>query len=73
MARYAALVVHGALHAQGFFERERNDAAERMEEHEPPITGRLGFADCRATRAGQASQSWQRHKPTLALTVFARG
>jgi len=44
LAHYAHLVVHGALHAQGF-EHENDHDAEAMEAREREILGKLGFAD----------------------------
>ena len=43
-AHYAHLVVHGALHAQGF-DHENAADAERMEAREREIVRGLGFAD----------------------------
>jgi probable rRNA maturation factor len=43
-AHYAHLLVHGALHAQGYDHARRRDA-QRMEQRESAILGRLGFAD----------------------------
>jgi probable rRNA maturation factor len=43
-AHYAHLVVHGALHAQGF-DHERAGEAEAMEARESAIVTGLGFAD----------------------------
>jgi probable rRNA maturation factor len=43
-AHYAHLVVHGALHAQGFDHEADADAAA-MEARETAVLGRLGFAD----------------------------
>jgi probable rRNA maturation factor len=43
-AHYAHLVVHGALHAQGFDHEDARDA-ERMEAREREILAALGFAD----------------------------
>jgi probable rRNA maturation factor len=44
VAHYAHLVVHGALHAQGF-DHERARAAKTMEARESAILVGLGFAD----------------------------
>ncbi|MEO8835794.1 MAG: rRNA maturation RNase YbeY [Caldimonas sp.] len=44
VAHYAHLVVHGALHAQGF-DHERAADAKRMEARETEILAGLGFAD----------------------------
>jgi probable rRNA maturation factor len=44
VAHYAHLVVHGALHAQGF-DHERATEAETMEARESAILVGLGFAD----------------------------
>ncbi|MEO5882501.1 MAG: rRNA maturation RNase YbeY [Caldimonas sp.] len=43
-AHYAHLLVHGALHAQGFDHEQQVDA-DRMERREADILARLGFAD----------------------------
>lgn len=43
-AHYAHLLVHGALHAQGF-DHERADEAARMEARESALLVALGFAD----------------------------
>ena len=43
-AHYAHLLVHGALHAQGF-DHEADADAERMETRETEILAGLGFAD----------------------------
>jgi probable rRNA maturation factor len=43
-AHYAHLVVHGALHAQGF-DHERSADAKAMEWRESAVLIRLGFAD----------------------------
>ena len=43
-AHYAHLVVHGALHLQGF-DHEDDDEAEAMEALETQILAALGFAD----------------------------
>ncbi|HEX6707954.1 MAG TPA: rRNA maturation RNase YbeY [Albitalea sp.] len=43
-AHYAHLLVHGALHAQGY-DHEANDDAEVMEARESEIVTSLGFAD----------------------------
>lgn len=43
-AHYAHLLVHGALHAQGF-DHERRHEAEAMEARESAIVVGLGFAD----------------------------
>jgi len=44
VAHYAHLIVHGALHAQGF-DHERGADAKRMEARESEILVGLGFAD----------------------------
>jgi probable rRNA maturation factor len=44
VAHYAHLVVHGALHAQGF-DHETTSDAERMEAREREILRAVGFAD----------------------------
>jgi len=44
VAHYAHLIVHGALHAQGF-DHERAVEAKRMEARESEILAGLGFAD----------------------------
>jgi probable rRNA maturation factor len=43
-AHYAHLLVHGALHAQGY-DHEVDDEAQRMEARESEVLLRLGFAD----------------------------
>ena len=43
-AHYAHLIVHGALHAQGF-DHERSAEAKKMEARESEILAGLGFAD----------------------------
>ena len=43
-AHYAHLVVHGALHAQGF-DHERAAEAKTMEARESAILAGLGYAD----------------------------
>jgi probable rRNA maturation factor len=43
-AHYAHLLVHGALHAQGW-DHERADEAQAMESREGAILAALGFAD----------------------------
>ena len=49
-AHYAHLLVHGALHAQGW-DHERSEAeAEAMEARESAILARLGFANPYAVR-----------------------
>ncbi|CAJ0797378.1 Endoribonuclease YbeY [Ralstonia condita] len=48
-AHYAHLIVHGALHAQGYDHEDAADAAE-MEGIETQILGELGFADPYASR-----------------------
>ena len=48
-AHYAHLLVHGALHAQGF-DHVKNDAARTMEARESAILATLGFADPYARR-----------------------
>jgi len=48
-AHYAHLVVHGALHAQGF-DHERDADARVMEARESAIVTHLGFADPYAPR-----------------------
>jgi probable rRNA maturation factor len=50
-AHYAHLLVHGALHAQGF-EHERAAEAKAMEARESAIVTGLGFADPYAGSAG---------------------
>ena len=42
-AHYAHLLVHGALHAQGWDHETRQEDAEAMEAHEIEIMQRLGF------------------------------
>ena len=49
-AHYAHLVVHGALHAQGYDHEEPADA-EAMERRESEILGALGYVDPYAARA----------------------
>jgi len=49
LAHYAHLIVHGALHAQGYDHEEPADA-EEMEGIETQILGELGFADPYADR-----------------------
>jgi probable rRNA maturation factor len=48
-AHYAHMIVHGALHAQGY-DHEAEDEAQEMEALETAILGRLGFADPYADR-----------------------
>ena len=48
-AHYAHLLVHGALHAQGF-DHVKNHAARTMEARESAILATLGFADPYARR-----------------------
>jgi len=43
-AHYAHLLVHGALHAQGY-DHEADDEAECMEARESELLTALGFAD----------------------------
>ena len=43
-AHYAHLLVHGALHAQGY-DHEREDEAAAMEARESELMAALGFAD----------------------------
>lgn len=43
-AHYAHLLVHGALHAQGW-DHEQPDEAQQMEQREIAILARLGFAN----------------------------
>jgi len=43
-AHYAHLVVHGALHAQGW-RHDRDDAARRMQARESALLSALGIAD----------------------------
>ena len=43
-AHYAHLLVHGALHAQGF-DHERSEDALRMERRESELLSGLGYAD----------------------------
>jgi probable rRNA maturation factor len=43
-AHYAHLLVHGALHAQGF-DHQRDDEAEAMESRERELLAGLGFDD----------------------------
>jgi len=50
-AHYAHLLVHGALHAQGF-DHERPKEAEAMEARESAIVVALGFADPYAGSTG---------------------
>ncbi len=50
-AHYAHLLVHGALHAQGF-DHERAAEAKRMEARESAIVVGLGFADPYAGSTG---------------------
>ena len=42
---YAHLLVHGALHAQGWDHETSEADAEAMEAHETALLARLGFAD----------------------------
>ena len=42
---YAHLLVHGALHAQGWDHETGEEDAEAMEAHETAILARLGFSD----------------------------
>ncbi|NMV41806.1 rRNA maturation RNase YbeY [Ralstonia insidiosa] len=49
VAHYAHLIVHGALHAQGYDHEDPADA-EEMESIETEILGDLGFADPYASR-----------------------
>jgi probable rRNA maturation factor len=44
-AHYAHLLVHGALHAQGYDHEDDEAEAERMESREREILAGLGFAD----------------------------
>ncbi|HMW22174.1 MAG TPA: rRNA maturation RNase YbeY [Burkholderiaceae bacterium] len=44
-AHYAHLLVHGALHAQGYDHEDEEAEAERMEAREREILAGLGFAD----------------------------
>ena len=44
-AHYAHLLVHGALHAQGWEHETSARDAERMEAHETELLAALGFAD----------------------------
>jgi len=44
LAHYAHLVVHGALHAQGY-DHEVETEATAMERRETEILARLGFED----------------------------
>ena len=44
-AHYAHLIVHGALHAQGWEHEGSAEQAEAMEAREREILTRLGFAD----------------------------
>ena len=64
-AHYAHLVVHGALHAQGF-DHEAMADAQRMEARERAILAQLGFADPYAVPPdrGRKSRS-QRSKGSL--------
>lgn len=48
-AHYAHLLVHGALHAQGFDHKDEAEAV-RMEAHETHVLAGLGFADPYAGR-----------------------
>lgn len=43
-ARYAHLLVHGTLHAQGY-DHEEDDEAQAMEARETEVLAGLGFAD----------------------------
>ncbi|MFN4117012.1 MAG: rRNA maturation RNase YbeY, partial [Inhella sp.] len=43
-AHYAHLIVHGALHAQGW-DHETARQAKRMEAHESALLQRLGYPD----------------------------
>lgn len=45
VAHYAHLLVHGALHAQGWDHEHDEAEAERMEARERELLARLGFAD----------------------------
>ncbi|BDI08185.1 rRNA maturation RNase YbeY [Sphaerotilus microaerophilus] len=44
-AHYAHLLVHGALHAQGYDHEDDEAEAERMEAREREVLATLGFAD----------------------------
>jgi probable rRNA maturation factor len=44
-AHYAHLLVHGALHAQGWDHETSEQDAQEMEAHETAILLGLGFAD----------------------------
>ena len=44
-AHYAHLLVHGALHAQGYDHEDDEAEAERMEAREREVLAALGFAD----------------------------
>jgi probable rRNA maturation factor len=44
-AHYAHLLVHGALHAQGYDHEDDDAEAERMEAREREVLAALGFAD----------------------------
>ncbi|MFT3779379.1 MAG: rRNA maturation RNase YbeY [Ottowia sp.] len=49
-AHYAHLLVHGALHAQGWDHETSEADAEAMEARETAVLARLGFADPYVTR-----------------------
>ena len=53
-AHYAHLLVHGALHAQGF-DHEAEAEASRMEGRETEVLAGLGFADPYAGKTGAVS------------------
>ena len=52
LAHYAHLLVHGALHAQGY-EHEHDDEAQAMEARESELMLALGFADPYRRRGGR--------------------
>ena len=45
LARYAHLLVHGTLHAQGYDHEDSEEEAEAMEQREREVMAALGFAD----------------------------
>lgn len=62
-AHYAHLLVHGALHAQGF-DHERSDEAAAMETRESAIVTALGFADPYAAPSRSKPRSARKRRGT---------